>query len=207
MALGKRKDAGNFLPGLKYDARVGKFYQRDRVFTDGSWKTEQHEITHKFEAIFDLENVQRGWMNFPEGAAPEIVLVPAGEDPGDAPSNQHKEGFRLLVKMSQELGGEVRELLSTARGLWNAIDALHDSYLAAAPDHPGELPTVDLADVKEKSTAVGTTFVPVFRITGWAPRPPDLASDLVTQQRASVTQTTNIKAALSPAELDDEVPF
>ena len=58
--------------------------------------------------------------------------------------------------------------------------------------------------MKEKSTAVGTTFVPVFRITGWVPRP---SANLVTQQRASVTQKTNIKAALSPAELDDEVPF
>jgi hypothetical protein len=203
MALGKRKDAGNFLPGLKYDARVGKFYLRDRVFTDGSWKTEQHEITVKFEATFDLENIQRGWINFPKGAAPEVVLVPAGEDPGEAPSDQHKEGFRVLVKMPQELGGEVRELLSTARGLWNAIDALHDSYLAAAPDHPGELPKVELADVKETATAVE----PVFRITGWVPRPPALASDLVTQRRASVSQISKINAALSPAELDDEVPF
>ena len=203
MALGKRKDAGNFLPGLKYDARVGKFYLRERVFTDGSWKTEQHDITLKFEAIFDLENVQRGWINFPQGAAPELVLVPAGEDPGEAPSDEHKEGVRILVKMPQAFGGEVRELLSTARGLWNAIDALHDSYLAAAADHLGELPTVDLADVKEKATAVGTTFVPVFRITGWVPRP----SDLQNRQRASVAQKTDIKAVLGPAELDEEVPF
>ena len=92
MALGKRKDAGNFLPGLKFDARIGKFYQRDRVFSDDNWKTEQHEITRKFEAIFDLENVQRGWINFPQGAAPELVLVPAGEDPGEAPSDRTQRG-------------------------------------------------------------------------------------------------------------------
>ena len=46
-------------------AMTWELFQRDRVFTDGSWKTEQHEITHKFEATFDLENIQRGWMNFP----------------------------------------------------------------------------------------------------------------------------------------------
>src|SRR5262249_36332406 len=62
---------------------------------------------------------------------PEMKMVHAGEDPGDPPSDKHKEGVRLIVKMDESLGGEVRELLSTSWAMWTAIDALHDDYTAA----------------------------------------------------------------------------
>ena len=53
-----------------------------------------------FRAIFDLNNAQVGWIYFPKGSAPDTALVPAGHDPGDAPSDKHKEGVRVIVKMA-----------------------------------------------------------------------------------------------------------
>jgi hypothetical protein len=94
MALGKRRDSGNYLPIAKYDARVGTFYLQDRVFAGGAWQTEQRDVTQGFKAVFDLANLQRGYIRFPKGAAPETLLVPAGKDPGDPPSDEHKEGVR-----------------------------------------------------------------------------------------------------------------
>lgn len=131
------------------------------------------KVSGRASTAFDLEQLQRGWIRFPKGAAPEATLVPAGEDPGDPPSDDHKEGVRILLKMADHLGGDVRELMSTARGLWNAVDTLHDQYLAAAR-HPGELPVVTLDSVREKKTAAGTTFVPIFKIADWIRRPDDL---------------------------------
>ncbi len=72
MALGKRKKGGNFLPIIKFDARVGTFYLQDRVNSDGKWQTEQRDVTENFQAAFDLENLQRGWLWFPKGAAPQV---------------------------------------------------------------------------------------------------------------------------------------
>ena len=152
MSLGKRKSGNDFLPALKYDARVGQMILQDRVFVDGQWAPEQRVVTDNFRAVFDLENLQRGWIEFPKGGAPKTVLVPAGVDPGDPPSDEHKEGLRIVVKMDDVLGGDVRELMSTAVTLWNAVDDLHDKYLAGVDDHPGELPVVTLTGTRERKT-------------------------------------------------------
>jgi hypothetical protein len=230
MALGKRRDGGNFLPIIKFDARVGTFNLQDRVHSDGTWQIEQCDVTDKFQAVFDLENLQRGWIRFPKGAAPDVTLVPAGEDPGDPPSHDHKEGVRIVLKMADHLGGDVRELMSTARGLWNAVDTLHDRYLAAVASHPGELPVVTLANVREVKTAAGTTFVPVFNIVDWVPRGLELTGDPHKAQgelplaakaapAAAPPKPTVGKARpgrrLTPApqpvsvadDMDDEIPF
>ena len=96
MALGKRKDGGNFLPIIKFDARVGTFYLQDRVNSGGAWQTEQRDVTETFQAAFDLENLQRGWIRLAKGAAPEVKLVLAGDDPGEPPTDDHKEGIRVV---------------------------------------------------------------------------------------------------------------
>ena len=73
-----------------------------------------------------------GWIHFPKGAAPEMVMVPAGEDPGEAPTKEHREGFRLIVKVlaGDDRDSSVREFLSTAIAAWAAVDRLHDVYRA-----------------------------------------------------------------------------
>jgi hypothetical protein len=203
MAIGKRKSGGNFLPALKYDARVGTVYLQDRVYADGRWESEQRDVTKEFRAAFDMQNLQRGWINFPKGAPPQMHLVPIGQDPGDAPDDDYKEGLRVLVKMDASLGGDVRELMSTAVALWNALDALHDGYLADADKHPGALPVVDLDRVVETKTANGTSFAPIFKIVGWIPRPPDLPIALAgstTKQKQKVTASRN-------DDFDDPLPF
>jgi hypothetical protein len=206
MALGKRKSGGNFLPALKYDARVGTLYLQDRVFEGGRWESEQRDVTDKFRATFDLETAQRGWINFPKGAAPQTVLVPLGQDPGDPPTSEYKEGLRVLVKMDASLGGDVRELMSTAVALWNALDDLHDAYLAGSADHPDALPVVDLDTVVETRTMNGTSFTPVFKIVGWTPRPPDLPKTVVAKP-APTAATARPKARPVSTDMDDTIPF
>lgn len=187
-------------------------------------------MTDEFQAVFDLENLQRGWIRFPKGAAPDVTLVPAGEDPGDPPSDDHKEGVRVILKMADSLGGDVRELMSTARGLWNAVDTLHDRYLAAVASHPGELPVVTLGNVREVKTGAGTTFVPVFNIVDWVPRAPELTGDPLAKNKAQgelplaaraapvapskPTAGTVRRARPAPAprpsvadDMDDSIPF
>jgi hypothetical protein len=211
--LGKRKSGNDFLPQLKYDARSGQMLLQDRVFTNGRWEPEQRVITDTFRAIFDLENLQRGWIEFPKGSAPQTVLVPAGADPGDQPSENHKEGLRLLAKMDDALGGDVRELMSTAIALWNAVDDLHDRYLAGVAEHPAELPVVTLAEVRETNTQNGTSYVPTFAIADWAPRPAELplAGIPTSKTRAGTTAKPVAVAPSRPVavkdDLNDVIPF
>jgi hypothetical protein len=199
MSIGKRKSGGNFLPALKYDARVGMLYLQDRVFENGHWESEQRNVTKEFRAAFDMQNLQRGWIKFPKGAAPLMHLVPIGQEPGDAPDDDYKEGLRVLVKMDASLSGDVRELMSTAVALWNALDALHDGYLADADKHPGALPVVDLDHTVETKTANGTSFTPVFKIVGWIPRPLDLPIETAKAARP--------KQKAAARDFDDPIPF
>ncbi len=100
MALGKRKSS-DFMPTFKYDARIGTVYLQDRVLSNGSWQPEQKDVTDILRtqgAIFDIAGGLQGWIRFVKGAAPDMLLVPFGSDAGEAPSPDHKEGVRLVVK-------------------------------------------------------------------------------------------------------------
>jgi hypothetical protein len=207
MALGKRKSSSDFLPILKYDARAGVIYTQDKVFRNGSWEVEQHDVTDGFQAIFDLANAQVGWMKFPKGAAPEMILKPVGEDIGERPSADHKEGLRLIVKILDDDAGP-REVLSTALAFWNGIDELHEQYLTGLKSNPGKLPVVVLADVIEVSNPSGISYEPKFEISEWLPRPPDLPVGGIAAQTGGKAPG---KPAATPrstrGDMDQEIPF
>jgi hypothetical protein len=199
MGLGKRKTGGGeIMPLLKFDARVGRFYTQNRAYEYGEWRSVQMDVTNDLVVLFDLKNMRKGWIKFPKGAAPETVLFPLGEDIGDAPSDEHREGLRVLARLDGETTW--REMLSTAAGLWAGLDALHDAYLAGVEEHPDQLPVTQLADIKEKKTeSGGSSWTPIFEITDWidpgevtVPTPP-------TPKKA--------KAAPTRGDMDDEIPF
>jgi hypothetical protein len=204
MAIGKRRTGGETTPLLKFDARVGRFYVQDRVLEGGSWQTVQADVSDGFRAIFDLPNLQQGWVAFPKGEPPSAVLFPAGAEIGDPPSDDHKQGLRVLAVLEGETAA--RELTSTAIALWAGMDALHDAYLAAAPDHPNELPVVELAGVHEvKNKGGGVSHQPTFRIVGWTTRPPGMPATAAPRSQAQ----PKVKAKAKPkrGDMDDEIPF
>jgi len=203
MALGKRKGLGENMPVLKYDARVGRLYTQDRVFENGSWQTVQDDCTDNFEAIFDLENIEVGQINFPKGAPPETKLVRAGEPIPDAPGDGWKEGLRVIVLLPGEK--VPRELLSTAVAVWVAMDALHDAYLKQQAEHPDEVPVVELVDVEELKTST-PSWQPRFEIKDWVPRPPSLPVN-PTPRPEPARPAAATPAQRKRGDMDDEVPF
>lgn len=207
MSLGLRRSVGNILPRLKYDARIGQFLVEDRVRdTDDKWSTEQQNIAREdFRAIFDMKNVEVGWIDFPKGSPPDAKLVSGGDGAverwGEAPSKSHKLGVRLIVKLDDTIDGSVRELMSTAVGLWSGLDGLHDDYTAAAEEHPGEVPVVVMTDAIKTETSNGTSFEPVFAIEEWVPRPSDLPP------KGIPLSADKKKPAKEMAGMDDVIPF
>lgn len=175
MALGLQTESagGDFLPILKFDARAGRFFRRDRNGTE----TSEVDITKSFKAVVDMENIEVGYINFMTGGAPDFVLVPLGDPMPQKPSDNHKQGFRIVCKLGSECGGDLREFSSCAKVVIKGIDALHEAYLAGEKQNPGKLPVIVLKDtvpVTTEGKQKSTNYQPVFDIVSWVPRPKDM---------------------------------
>jgi len=167
--------SGDFLPIIKYDARGGRFFRVDRG-VDGK---EPVDITDSFAAVFDLENVEVGWMNF-SGPQPDFKLVPMGSPLPVRPSENHKNGVRVLLKLHPSCAGTekpIREFSTTAKAALNGIEKLYMAYSQGKPAN-GKLPIVAMRGSTPVKTGAGdrqsTNYVPKLEIVGWANRPSDL---------------------------------
>lgn len=191
MGLGLPQSSGgdfNRTPIIKYDARAGRIHRIDRSNESGTWETSEVELTQGFQAIFDLENIETGWLCFPAGAAPDIRTVKVGTPMPERPSDKHRAGFRLLMKLGKSCGGDLREMAANAKVSIAAMDKLYDAYLAGVQDHAGKLPVVTLAGT-EKVVSNGkdeqgkpqssTNYQPVWEITAWVDRPAELNGEAV----------------------------
>lgn len=174
MALGIQTGGGggDFLPVLKYNAKAGRLFRVDRTYDGSGWVTNEEDITTTGMFVADLDNIQTGWMLFAAGVAPDIRTVPLGQSPGERPSDKHKMGFKLHVKLGKAVGGDVREFTSSAVAVINAMNVLHDAYLAGKDGD--KLPVVKIAKVVAEKSEHGTNYAPVFEIVQWVARPEGL---------------------------------
>ena len=173
-------DGGDFTPIVKYDARAGRIFRVDRLDTGNGFENNPVDITANFKAIFDFENVEVGWLNFTPGTAPDLKLVPIGKQLPDRPSPNHKNGIRVLLRLTKACGGDkpVREIAGTSKAFLSGVEAVYAEYLKEKAKYPGQLPVLVLEKTTPVSSGSGerksTNYHPTFRIDGWAPRPADL---------------------------------
>jgi len=217
MALGfnfsEGGSGGEIIPIIKFDCRSGRMFRRDRV----NGEDNVVDISRTFKAVFDFENIEVGYINFDTGTAPDFQVVRFGEKQPDRPSEKHKPGVRLLVKLTKELGGDLRELASTARAFLRGIDELHTAYGAGAAANAGKLPVVVLKDTVAITTGEGarksTNYSPVFEIVGWVARPADLvykpknSYSAPAPQQPSGPPTTGSTQVSAPAPVTDAEDF
>lgn len=172
-------EGGEFNQICKYDARAGRFFRVDRELIAGAWETNNVEITQGFQAVFDFEQIEVGYILFSAGAAPQWCMVKLGEPLPAKPSDKHRQGFRIMLKLGKNIGGDVREFASCAGVVINAMDALHDQYKKEAVGAArGKLPVVSMTGstpvVSNGKGQSSTNYAPVFKITKWIARPEDL---------------------------------
>jgi hypothetical protein len=184
MALGLNYSSGgnggDIVPFVKFDARAGRFFRRDRSQdSGGNYVSNDVDITPNFKAVVDLENIEVGYLKFGAGAAPEFVLGKLGDPMPNKPMGDGwKQGARIMMKLHASCGGDVRECSSNAAAFLKGIDDLHTTYENQKGMNPGKLPIVVLKTTMPITSGQGakksTNYQPVLEISGWAPRPTDL---------------------------------
>ena len=163
----------DFTPIVKYDARAGRIFRVDRLDTGNGFENNPVDITSNFKAVFDFENVEVGWIDFPAGSAPSFALVPMGKQLPERPSPKHKNGIRMLLKLTKGCGGDkpVREIAGTSKAFLSGVEAVYAEYAREKSNHPSELPVLVLVSTTPVSSGSGdrksTNYHPVFRIDGW----------------------------------------
>lgn len=171
---------GEIIPFVKYDARAGRLFRRDRSQdSGGNFVSNDEDITNSFKAVVDLENIEVGFAKFGAGAAPEYLLVGLGSPMPHKPADPgFKQAVRLMMKLHNSCGGDVREISGNSSAFLKGIDDLHTTYEAGKAANPGKLPVVTLKSTTPITSGTGakksTNYQPVFEISGWAPRPTDL---------------------------------
>jgi len=184
---------GDFTPIVKYDARAGRIFRIERVQNADGFVSEPVDITAIFKAVMDFENIEVGWIDFPQNSAPSFVMVPMGQALPARPSDKHKNGVRILLKLAAPCGGEkrVREIASVAKAFLGGIEQAYVEYQKDKAQYPGQLPVLSLATTTPVTSGSGamksTNYRPTFRIDGWAKRPDDLIHIPVARPTAAHT--------------------
>lgn len=167
---------GDIVPIVKYDARAGRVFRVDRTNDGQGYVNTPVDITRSFKAIFDLENVEVGWLNFNTGGAPSFTLVAMGQAIPPRPTQDHRNGARVMIKLAKECAGDepIREIASVAKVFLIGLEELYHQYAAQKDANSGKLPVVVLEDSVPITSGSGakssTNYQPKFKITGWAPR-------------------------------------
>jgi hypothetical protein len=183
MALGFNYTSGgggDIIPFVKFDARAGRLFRRDRSQdSSGNYISNDEDITNSFKAVIDLENIEVGYLKFGAGSAPEYFLVPLGTPMPHKPADAgFKQGARIMLKLASACGGDVREISGNSSAFLKGVDELHTAYEAGKAANAGKLPIVVLKTTIPITSGSGqkksTNYQPVFEIAGWAPRPVDL---------------------------------
>lgn len=163
MSLYSPPSTGDFLPYLKYNAKAGRC----------SFKNDEgeKELTNP-EFVADFENVEKAWMFYMEGQAPDIVKFPDLTAQVPKPSDDHKLGIILKV-YSKNLFGGLAEFSSNSMLTCSALNELYEKYDQSKSDNAGKLPVVKFTGATPEKGKYGTNYKPVFEITKWVDRPAD----------------------------------
>lgn len=188
MALGIQTSTGggDVRPYITYDAKAGRAFRIDRrQGGDGVWSSDKVDISRDLTFIADFASIRVGWIHYTQ-QGPVKRLATLGKEPIPArPADVNsegkpafKQGFELLVLLSNSCGGgPAREFSSTAGCVIEAVDALHDAYMAAPEAALGKLPVVKMADAVPVKAGQSTNYKPVFQIVAWKDRPAELPAD------------------------------
>lgn len=137
-----------------------------------AWTNQDGEFElEKF--VFDIDNVQTGWMLIATGVFEFLPDDSLGRK-GAQPSADHKRGFKVVF-YNKTMG--VAEWSANGAGSNMGLEALYKQAVAQRMSNPDKLPVVEYKGSRPEKVGKGTTRVPLFEVTGWVARPAALSDD------------------------------
>ena len=137
-----------------------------------AWSNQDGEFAlDKF--VFDIDNVQTGWMLIATGIFefnPDDSLGRKGAQP----TPEHKRGFKVVF-YNKTMG--VAEWSANGAGSNMGLEALYKQAVAQRIANPDKLPVVEYKGSRPEKVGKGSTRVPEFNVTGWVARPAALSDD------------------------------
>ena len=132
-----------------------------------AWTNQDGEI-QLGKVVFDIDNVQTGWLELGVGVRdwqPDAALGKKGPQP----SANHKRGFN--VKFYSKALGTV-EWSSNGVGPNMGLEALYKQCSEQRNDTTfDKLPVIEYTGSRMEKIGKGTTRIPAFNLTGWIARP------------------------------------
>ena len=131
-----------------------------------AWTNQDGEIQIG-KVVFDIDNVQTGWLELGVGVRdwqPDAALGKKGPQP----SANHKRGFN--VKFYSKALGTV-EWSSNGVGPNMGLEALYKQCAEQHAANVGKLPVIEYTGSRMEKIGKGTTRIPAFNLTGWIARP------------------------------------
>jgi hypothetical protein len=119
------------------------------------------------KVVFDIENVQTGWLELGVGVRdwqPDDVVGKKGPQP----SANHKRGFSVVF-YSKALG--TVEWSSNGVGPCMGMETLYKQCSEQHAANLGKLPVIEYTGSRMEKIGKGTTRIPAFTLTGWIARP------------------------------------
>ena len=169
-----------------------------------AWLNNAKEEIQLKKVVFDIDNVQTGWLHLGEGVRdwqPDVALGKKGAQP----SPDHKRGF--MVKFYNKELGTV-EWSSNGTGPNMGLEALYKEAAAQREANAGKLPVIEYTGSKLEKIGKGSTRIPNFNVVSWVERPAGMDAE----QEAGFSAGGEFqgmkpaaKAATAPAVEDDEM--
>ena len=175
-----------------------------------AWSNQDGEFAlEKF--VFDIDNVQTGWMLIATGVFEFNADDSLGRK-GAQPTPEHKRGFKVVL-YNKTMG--VAEWSANGAGSNMGLEALYKQVQAQAGANAGKLPVVEYTGSRPEKVGKGSTRVPEFNVTGWVARPAALQEgaaqaepEVSAPAPSAKPAPTPVKAKPAPApSLDDDEMF
>lgn len=125
----------------------------------------QHMLTG---TVWDINNIETGWQNWPKGGTKEYKANPSLGQPLPYPGAGWSEAVRIPVALDTD-NAACWEQASV--GTWKGFCQIAAVIAQQAPQNPGLYPLIRLTGATLTSTGQNSTQVPNFEIIQWVQQP------------------------------------
>lgn len=132
-----------------------------------AWTNNLGEEIQLGKVVFDIDNVQTGWLELGVGVRDWQADSELGKK-GPQPSPNHKRGF-IITLYNKTIGAA--EWSSSGVGPNLGLEKLYTECAAQRAANAGKLPVLEYTGSKLEKIGKGTTRIPNFNIVSWIERP------------------------------------